>query len=86
MNSTFFILSKLDEYLNINQTSNQLNSQIINLNIKQKSTENIQITFRHLVRGINISRSKTIFLSIRMFWIIPIKFQLGCFDEFSKGL
>ena len=50
VNSTFFILSKLDEYLNHNQTLNRLNSHIINLYIKQKLNENIQITFRHLVR------------------------------------
>ncbi|CAF1306566.1 unnamed protein product [Rotaria sordida] len=48
INSTFFIISKLDEYLNINQSSNKLNSHIINLNIKQKNLENIQIIFRHL--------------------------------------
>jgi len=50
VNSTFFILSKIDEYLNINQSSNILNSHIVNLNLKQKPKENIQITFRHLVR------------------------------------
>jgi hypothetical protein len=54
INSTFFILSKLDEYLNINQSLNKLNSHIINLNIKQKSKENLHITFRHLVRKLNL--------------------------------
>lgn len=50
VNSTFFIISKLDEYLNINQSLNKLNSLIVNLNIKSNDKENIQITFRHLVR------------------------------------
>ncbi|CAF4909658.1 unnamed protein product, partial [Rotaria sp. Silwood1] len=48
INLTFFIISKLDEYLYINQSSNKLNSHLVNLNIKQNNIENIQITFRHL--------------------------------------
>jgi hypothetical protein len=50
VNSTFFIISKLDEYLNIKQSLNKLNSYVVSLNIKPKNRENIQITFRHLVR------------------------------------
>jgi len=59
MNSTFFILSKLDEYLNINQSSNILNSHIINLNFKQKPKENIQITFQHLNKLNNSNQIST---------------------------
>ncbi len=50
VNSTFFVISKLAEYLNIDQSMNKLNSPIVNLNIKEKIKKHIQITFRHLVR------------------------------------
>lgn len=49
VNSTFFIISKFDEYLNINQSSNRLNSPIVTLNLKPKINNNIQIVFQHLV-------------------------------------
>ena len=47
--STFFIISKLNEYLNMNQL---FNSHIVNLNIKLKTKENIRIIFQHLVNMI----------------------------------
>ena len=50
VNSAFFVISKLDEYLNIDQSMNKLNSHIVNLDMKEKVKKNIQITFRHLVR------------------------------------
>ncbi|UJR09628.1 hypothetical protein I4U23_013862 [Adineta vaga] len=48
MNVTFFVLSKLNEYLNQYQTNNKLNSPLVNLNGKQKLQQDIQITFQHL--------------------------------------
>ncbi|CAM4872882.1 unnamed protein product [Rotaria socialis] len=47
INSTFFTISKLDEYLNNNLSSAKLNSPIVSLHVKLKAIDNIRITFRH---------------------------------------
>ncbi|CAF1294791.1 unnamed protein product [Adineta steineri] len=50
LNWTFFTISKLDKYLK----KYQLNSHIVNLNMKQMPKKEIQIVFRHL-NQLNIS-------------------------------
>lgn len=57
VNSTFFVVSNLDEYLNNNLSLAKLNSPIVNFNIKPETVENIRITFRHLVRNLLVKHS-----------------------------
>jgi hypothetical protein len=82
LNSTFFILSPLDEYLNLNQSSNNLNSHILHLTTPH---ENLQITFRHLVSEWKTFNEKNMI----SFWIeCPQWFQSDinvCFVEKRLG-